>query len=117
MSFSLEAAFTQCAAWRKEMLAYVQGNVDFVCRFLAERIPGIVAVRPQASFLIWLDCRGLGLNQGQLVRLFVDKARLALNDGALFGPGGEGFMRLNIGTPRAVLEQALRQLKQAVENL
>lgn len=112
-----EAAFTQCAAWRKEMLAYVQGNVDFVCRFLAERIPGIVAVRPQASFLIWLDCRGLGLAHDALIDLFVNKARLALNDGEAFGPGGEGHMRLNAGVPRSMLAEALSRLEEVVKSL
>ena len=68
----------------------------------------------QASYLIYLDCRGLGLTQEELVRLFVDKAHLALNDGTMFGEPGKGFMRLNIGCPRSVLEQALKQLETAV---
>ena len=59
---------------------------------------------------MWLDCRGLGLPQKELVDLFVNKAHLALNDGAMFGPGGEGFMRINVGTQRAQLQQALSQL-------
>ena len=71
-------------------------------------------IRPQASYLIFLDCRALGLPQTELVNLFVDKAHLALNDGTMFGPGGEGFMRLNVGCPRAQLWQALDQLAEAV---
>ena len=112
-----EAAFTQCGAWRRQMLAYVKDNVDFVCRYLKNHIPGIVAVRPQASFLVWLDCRGLGLDHDALIDLFVNKARLALNDGEAFGPGGEGHMRMNVGAPRALLAEALDRLKEAVENL
>jgi len=69
---------------------------------------------PEASFLVWLDCRALHLPQPELVRLFVKKAHLALNDGSVFGPGGEGFMRLNVGTSRLVLEKALNNLKNAV---
>jgi len=69
---------------------------------------------PEASFLVWLDCRALHLPQSELVRLFVEKAHLALNDGSVFGPGGEGFMRLNVGTSRLVLEKALNNLKNAV---
>jgi len=69
---------------------------------------------PEASFLVWLDCSDLHLTQPDLVRLFVDKAGLALNDGSIFGPGGEGFMRLNVGTTRKVLEQALNNLKKAL---
>ncbi|MBR5019025.1 MAG: pyridoxal phosphate-dependent aminotransferase [Bacteroidales bacterium] len=112
-----EAAFTQCDAWRREMLSYVEANVDFVCDYLQERIPGIVAVRPQASFLIWLDCRGLGLGHDALIDLFVNRARLALNDGEAFGPGGEGHMRLNVGAPRSRLSEAMARLEQAVKSL
>ena len=112
-----EAAFTQCGAWRRQMLAYVKGNVDFVCNYLKDNIPGIVAVRPQASFLIWLDCRGLGLDHDALIDLFVNRARLALNDGEAFGPGGEGHMRMNVGAPRAMLAEALERLKEAVGTL
>ena len=69
---------------------------------------------PQASFLIWLDCRQLGLTQEELVSLFVKDAKLALNDGAIFGHGGEGFMRMNIGTPKVHIEKALDNLKKAL---
>lgn len=103
--------------WRKEMLAYVEGNVDFVDSWLKENLPLVHAVRPQASFLIWLDCRKLGLSQEQLVHLFVDGAHLALNDGTMFGKEGAGFMRLNIGCPRAVLKEALEHLAAAVKAL
>ena len=81
---------------------------------MKEHIPAIKMIRPQASYLIFLDCRELGLNQDQLNRLFVEDAHLALNDGTTFGKEGEGFMRLNIGCPRSVLEQALKQLETAV---
>ena len=71
-------------------------------------------MRPQASFLMWLDCRQLGLPQNELVDLFVNKARLALNDGTMFGDEGEGFMRLNVACPRSVLIKALEQLANAI---
>ena len=99
------------------MLDYVQGNVDFVCNFLQQHIPGIRAVRPQASFLVWLDCRGLGLDHDALIDLFVNKARLALNDGEAFGPGGEGHMRMNVGAPRAMIAEALGRLADAANHL
>ena len=83
--------------------------------FCRERIPLVRPVRPQASFLIWIDCRGLGLNHEDLISLFIDKAGLALNDGEMFNPGGEGFMRLNIGTPRKVIEEALIKLEKAIK--
>ena len=112
-----EAAYTHCGAWRRQMLAYVKENVDFVCHSLKTRIPGVTAVRPQASFLVWLDCRGLGLDHDGLIDLFVNRAHLALNDGEAFGPGGEGHMRMNVGAPRALVAEALDRLEIAVNNL
>ena len=109
------AAFKEGEEWRREMLEYVQGNIDYVIEYCAEHIPQIKPRRPQASFLIWLDCRGLGLSHDALIELFVKKARLALNDGEMFGPGGEGFMRLNIASPRSIIRQALEQLKEAID--
>lgn len=111
------AAFRQGEPWRRAMLRYVEGNIDLVIDFCARHIPQIVARRPGASFLVWLDCRGLGLPHDELIKLFVDKARLALNDGAAFGPGGEGFMRLNVATQRSVLQRAMEQLRDAVASL
>mgnify|MGYP000557377561 FL=1 len=111
------AAYQKGEEWRKQMLAYVEDNVRFVEDYCRERIPGIRPLRPQASFLVWLNCRGLELSHDKLLDLFIDKAHLALNDGEMFGPGGEGFMRLNVGTPRSVLRQALEQLAEAVNEL
>ena len=109
------AAFTpEGDAWRRQMLRYVEGNVELVIGFCAEHLPAIRPLRPQASFLVWLDCRELGLRHEELQRLFIDEARLALNDGALFGREGEGFMRLNVGAPRAVVREALERLRDAV---
>lgn len=109
------AAYNEGYDWMVQMLEYVEGNVMFVSDFLEKNIPMIKAMSPQASFLVWLDCRELGLGHDALIDLFVNKARLALNDGSMFGPGGEGFMRLNVGTARIVLHEALRRLKKAVE--
>lgn len=108
------AAFRQGEAWRQEMLRYVEGNIDFVIDYCDKYLPGIKALRPQASFLVWLDCRGLKLSHDALVDLFVKEAHLALNDGEMFGKGGEGFMRMNVASPRSVLHQALEQLRQAL---
>ncbi|MGM9702505.1 MAG: MalY/PatB family protein [Prevotella sp.] len=109
------AAFTaEGEAWRKEMLQYIEDNINFVIDYCATHLPKIKPWRPQASFLVWLDCRDLGLNHQQLNDLFVKKAHLALNDGEMFGKGGEGFMRLNIATPRAILQDALERLRKAV---
>ncbi len=108
------AAFKNGEEWRKAMLRYIEGNILFVEDFCREHLPGIKPLRPEASFLVWLDCRALHLSHDALVDLFVNKARLALNDGEMFGKGGEGFMRMNVGTPRAVLKEALERLKEAL---
>ncbi len=108
------AAFRKGEEWRKQMLKYVESNIDYVIDFCAVNCPEIKPIRPEASFLVWLDCRGLNFNHEQLVTLFVNEAKLALNDGAMFGPQGGGFMRLNVATPRAILEKALTQLNSAI---
>lgn len=108
------AAFNEGEEWRKEMLRYIEDNIDFTIDFCREHIPMVKPLRPQASFLVWLDCSAMQLSQPQLVDLFVKKAGLALNDGTIFGKEGEGFMRLNVGCPRAVLQEALERLQKAV---
>ncbi|WP_036877596.1 MalY/PatB family protein [Xylanibacter oryzae] len=108
------AAFRYGEEWRKQMLEYVEGNIDYVIEYCAKNIPQIKPLRPQASFLLWLDCRDLNLNHEQLNDLFINKANLALNDGEMFGKGGEGYMRLNVGCPRALLNEAMDRLKTAI---
>ena len=108
------AAFRKGEEWRKQMLEYVEGNIDFLTGYCRENMPKIKPLRPQASFLVWLDCRGLGLDHDQLIDLFINKAGLALNDGEMFNPGGQGFMRLNVGTPRKILKSALDRLHKAI---
>lgn len=107
------AAFRYGEEWRKQMLEYVEGNIDYVIEYCAKNIPQIKPLRPQASFLLWLDCRDLNLNHEQLNDLFINKANLALNDGEMFGKGGEGYMRLNVGCPRTLLNEAMDRLKKA----
>ncbi len=111
------AAYTYGDEWLEQMLTYVQGNIDFTERYLQEHVPGVGMIRPQASYLVFLDCRALGLPQEKLERLFSEGAHLALNSGTMFGEPGRGFMRLNVGCPRAVLEQSLSQLADAVQHI
>lgn len=110
-----EAAYKYGMKWRNEMLSYVEENIAFVERYLASHIKQIKVYPTQASFLVWLDCRALNISQKELVSLFVDEAKLALNDGSMFGIEGTGYMRLNIGCPRSILQKALNNLKIAVE--
>lgn len=111
------AAFTQGENWRQQMLRYIECNIRFIEEYCAQNIPQIKPLRPQASFLIWLDCRNLKLSHDELTDLFVNKAGLALNDGEMFNPGGEGFMRLNVGTPRDILKEAMDRLQDAISTI
>lgn len=110
-----QAAYEKGEEWLTEAKDYIWGNIQFVDQFLKTNIPQIKAMIPEASFLVWLDCRELNLTQKDLVSLFVKDAKLALNDGTMFGKGGEGFMRLNVGSPRSVIEKALNNLKAAIK--
>lgn len=112
-----EAAYRHGEEWLDQMLAYVESNIDFVGEYLRDNVPAVRAVMPEASFLMWLDFRNLGLSQEELMRLMVEKAHLALNDGAMFGTQGIGFVRLNVGTPRCVLRTALDHIRDAVGSL
>lgn len=114
---SVAAAYSNGTEWLDQVVAYIQGNIDFTAEFLQQHVPGITMIRPQASYLIFLDCRALGLPHTDIVHLFEDKAHLALNQGTTFGKEGEGFMRLNVACPRSVLTQALQQLAGAVAGL
>lgn len=110
---TVAAAYSNGTEWLEQMLAYIQGNIDYLDQFLKENISAIKMIRPQATYLVFLDCRGLGMTPAELDDLFANKAHLALNNGAMFGKGGEGFMRLNIATPRSVLERAMERLRGA----
>ncbi len=111
-----QAAYEEGAEWRKQMLEYVEGNIDFVVDFLKTNIPQIKPMIPEATYLIWLNGSELGMNTDDLFRFFVDKAGLGLNKGTVFGPGGECHLRLNAACPRSVLEQAMNQLLSAVNS-
>lgn len=112
-----QAAYEQGAEWRKQMLEYVEENIDFVVDFLKTNIPQIKPMIPEATYLIWLDGSELGMSTDELFRFFVDKAGLGLNKGTVFGPGGECHLRLNAACPRSVLEKAMNQLLSAVNGL
>ncbi|MCF7833622.1 MAG: PatB family C-S lyase [Candidatus Marinimicrobia bacterium] len=112
---ALIAAYDKGKPWLKRTLKFLKENIDFVMDYVKENIPSIKIIDPESTFLLWLDCRELGMSQKELTDFFVKEAHLGLNDGAMFGECGEGFMRMNIGTCRRTLKKALKQLKDAVE--
>ena len=104
------AAYTEGAPWLLSLREYLQGNIREVVDFFSKNDLGIKAIPPQASFLVWLDCRAMGLSQEALMRFFSDKAGLLLSNGAMYGQGGEGFVRMNIGCPRKIVKEALGRI-------
>ena len=116
-SVAVEAAYREGEEWLDQLLAYISANFDYIDDFCAKYIPEIKPNCPDATYLMWLDCRGLNMNNEELVDFFVHKAKLGLNPGYTFGPSLEGYMRLNVACPRATLEKAMKQLKDAVDNL
>lgn len=112
-----QVAYDKCNDWLQEVKQYILNNIELVDSFLKKNIPQIKIMKPEASFLIWLDCKALKLSQKDLVSLFVDKAKLALNDGEMFGEEGRGYMRMNVGCSSIIVQKALNNLKEAINNL
>lgn len=112
-----KAAYTSGKPWLDALSAYLKDNLNFVREFLKERIPSLKLVEPQGTYLIWIDCRALGLSEEEREDLIVNKAKLWLDTGSMFGKDGEGYERINIACPRSILKQALEQLEAAVKEL
>lgn len=114
---AVAAAYNEGEEWLEEMLQYVEANIDYMQAYIKEHMPRLDMIRPQASYLVFLDARGLQLTDEQLAQFFTHKARVAVNPGILFGEGGSGFVRMNLGCPRATLQQALERIKEAYDKL
>jgi cystathionine beta-lyase len=114
---ALEAAYREGADWLDELLVYLEGNVNLVERFLAERLPRIGLVRPEGTYLALLDCRALGLGQKALDDFFLRQAGVFFDSGPWFGEELQGFERINVACPRKTLTEALERMERAVGNL
>jgi len=110
---ALMSAYNEGAPWLEQLKEHLLSNITYVKTFLQEHHIPIQAVPTEATFLMWLDCKGMGLSHDQLVEFFVHKAKLGLNDGKSFGDAGEGFMRLNVGTSKEVVKEAMQRLLHA----
>lgn len=111
---AMEAAFRHGDPWLQELLDYLEGNLRFLREFIASRIPGIRVMPLEGTYLPWLDCRSLGLDDRQLRAFMRKKARVGLDDGYIFGSGGSGFQRINIACPRSRLEEGVRRIEAAL---
>lgn len=114
---ALEAAYRHGDEWLEQLLGYLQGNLDFLSDYFRKKIPKIKVIRPEGTYLVWLDCRGLGMDPQNLRAFMREKAKVGLDDGYLFGAGGAGFQRINIACPRSTLEEALKRIEKAANNL
>lgn len=116
-SVAMEAAYREGEEWLEQALEYISGNFDFIKSYCEANIPKVKPNLPDATYLVWLDCRELGMDNEELRRFMIEKAKIGLNEGYTFGRSLSGFMRLNAACPRATLEKALKQLKDAVDAL
>jgi len=111
---AFEAAYREGGPWLDALLTYLSQTRDEVAAYLAKELPQISLIAPEGTYLLWLDCTGLGMRDAQLKKFMIEQAGLGLSPGTAFGAGGQGFMRLNIGAPRTVIMTALQRLKEAL---
>jgi len=111
---ALEAAYRHGDEWLAQLRDYLQSNLEFTLDFFLQRIPRIIAIKPEGTYLLWLDCRGLGLNDEELRKFMREQAKVGLDDGFMFGHGGSGFQRMNIAAPRSIVKEALERIEKAV---
>ncbi|OLN29373.1 MalY/PatB family protein [Desulfosporosinus metallidurans] len=114
---ALEAAYRHGWDWLDQLMNYIKGNVDFLTSFLDQELGQVQAIQPEGTYLVWLDFRSLGMEPKVLQEFLVHQAGVGLNAGYQFGPGGEGFARLNLGCSRSVVEEGLQRIKAAVKRL
>ncbi len=116
-SVAMEAAYTHGDQWLEQLLEYLWENYLYLKDFISRHLPRVKVMKPEATYLIWLDFRDYGMSDKKLNKYIVEEAGVGLNNGARFGSGGEGWMRLNTGCPRSVLQEGLERLKTAFDKL
>ncbi|MBF0276504.1 MAG: pyridoxal phosphate-dependent aminotransferase [SAR324 cluster bacterium] len=114
---AVEAAYRHGEEWLEQVLEYIESNFYFLEEYIAQHIPQIRVISAEGTYLIWLDCRQLGMDREQLKRFFEEEARVFLNEGHIFGSEGEGFQRINIACTRATLAEALTRIKKAINQM
>jgi cystathionine beta-lyase len=114
---AMEAAFLYGDEWLEQLLTYLDGNLKITMEYFSKRIPKIKVIKPQGTYLVWLDCRNLGMDNLTLKSFMRDKARVGFDDGFLFGTAGSGFERMNIACPRILLKEALARIEKTVNSL
>ena len=114
---ALEAAYSHGDEWLTQMLDYIWDNYLFLEKFMSEKLPKVKVMKPESTYLIWLDFNEYGMNDSELFKFTINEAKVGLNNGAKFGTGGNGWLRINIGCPRSILEEGLNRLEKAFGKL
>jgi cystathionine beta-lyase len=110
---AMEAAYTHGAEWLNELMDYVRGNLEYMKKVFSESLPKIRVVEPEGTYLVWADFRGFGLDYMELLRVFIEEAKVAPGQGNIYGPEGEGFMRFNLACPRQTLQEGIERIIKA----
>jgi cysteine-S-conjugate beta-lyase len=111
------AAYSHGNEWLDALLNYIDSNIDYADHYFRKMIPEIIPLKPEATYMIWLDCRKFGMTGKELRDFFIKNAAVGMNEGATFGPGGEGYMRMNIATSRQTVMKAMEQIERAVSTI
>lgn len=111
---ALEAAYTHGHEWLGQLLVYLDNNIAFVEQYVRKNFPDIKVIRPEGTYMIWLDCRKLQERVGDLKTFFVKTAKVGFNNGTDFGPGGDGFMRMNVGCPLTIVQESMKRIGDAL---
>lgn len=109
------AAYSYGDDWLGQLIEYIDGNIKFLDNYLKKNIPQIKMIKPEATYMAWLDCSALGMNDKDLNKFMIREAKLGLSNGIQFGKGGKGFMRINLACPRQILEKGLIQLSESIK--
>jgi cystathionine beta-lyase len=113
---AMEAAYAHGDEWLRQALTYIEGNVNYLEEFIAQNLPQVKVIRPEGTYMAWLDFGSLKLSDPELKKFMIEKAKLGFNHGSTFGRGGEGFQRINLGCSREIVKEAMKRLKGAIES-
>ncbi|WP_313431534.1 MalY/PatB family protein, partial [Siminovitchia terrae] len=113
-SIAMEAAYRHGGAWLDEVLEYIRSNIDYVKETISSQLPDLDVIDPEGTYLVWIDCRKLGLSDAELKKRILEKGKLALNFGHAYGPGGEGFVRMNVACPKETVIEGVKRLQMAL---
>lgn len=114
---AFEAAYNKCENWLEQLIEHIDGNMQYVVDFIAEKLPMIKTSKPEGTYLMWLDFNGVGLPQDKIQDFLINEAKVAMNDGSTFGENGKGFFRMNVACPRYMVEEAMEKIEKAIKNL